>query len=55
MRRGSKLFRRRITQALTQDHLIFVREEVNRCIKEGQPLEFIDQEAARIVKERYQE
>ncbi len=38
-----------------QDHLIFVREEVNRCIKEGQPLELIDQEAARIVKERYQE
>lgn len=38
-----------------QDHLIFVREEVNRRIKEGQPLELIDQEAARIVKERYQE
>ncbi|HET8842683.1 MAG TPA: MBL fold metallo-hydrolase [Ktedonobacteraceae bacterium] len=38
-----------------QDYLIFVREEVNRCIKEGQPLELIDQEAVRIVKERYQE
>jgi glyoxylase-like metal-dependent hydrolase (beta-lactamase superfamily II) len=38
-----------------QDLLIFVREEVNRRIKEGQTLERIDQEAARIVKERYQE
>jgi glyoxylase-like metal-dependent hydrolase (beta-lactamase superfamily II) len=38
-----------------QDLLIFIREEVNRRIKEGQPLELIDQEAARIVKERYQE
>ena len=38
-----------------QDHLIFVREEVNRCIKAGQSLELIDQEAARMVKERYQE
>jgi len=38
-----------------QDHLIFVREEVNRRVKEGQPLELIDQEAAQIIKERYQE
>lgn len=38
-----------------QDLLIFMREEVNRRIKEGQPLELIDQEAARIIKERYQE
>lgn len=38
-----------------QDHLIFVREEVKRRIKEEQSLELIDQEAARIVKERYHE
>jgi len=38
-----------------QDHLIFVREEVNRRIKKGQTLEIIDQEAARIIKERYQD
>ena len=38
-----------------QDLLIFMREEVNRRVKEGQPLELIDQEAARIIKERYQE
>ncbi len=38
-----------------QDHLIFVREEVNRRVKEGQAIELIDQEAARIIKERYQE
>ena len=36
-----------------QDLLIFVREEVKRCIKEGQTLDLIDQEAARIIKERY--
>ena len=38
-----------------QDLLIFIREEVNRRIKEGQTLELIDQEAAQIIKERYQE
>ncbi|HEX6484732.1 MAG TPA: MBL fold metallo-hydrolase [Ktedonobacteraceae bacterium] len=38
-----------------QDLLIFVREEVNRRAKEGQALELIDQEGARIIKERYQE
>ena len=38
-----------------QDLLIFVREEVNRRIKEGQTLDLIDQEAARIIKERYQD
>jgi glyoxylase-like metal-dependent hydrolase (beta-lactamase superfamily II) len=38
-----------------QDLLIFVREEVSRCIKQGQPLDLIDQEAARVVKERYQD
>jgi len=38
-----------------QDHLIFVREEVNRRVKEGQALERIDQEGTHIVKERYQE
>lgn len=37
------------------DLLIFVREEVNRRIKEGQTLDLIDQEAAMIIKERYQE
>ena len=36
-----------------QDLLIFVREEVNRRIKRGQTLDLIDQEAARIIKERY--
>ena len=36
-----------------QDHLIFVREEVNRRVKEGQALELIEQEGARIVKECY--
>jgi glyoxylase-like metal-dependent hydrolase (beta-lactamase superfamily II) len=38
-----------------RDLLIFVREEVNRRIKEGQTLDLIDQEAARIIKERYQD
>ena len=38
-----------------QDLLIFVREEVNRRIKGGQTLDLIDQEAARIIKERYQD
>jgi hypothetical protein len=38
-----------------QDLLIFVREEVNRRIKEGQTLDLIDQEAAMIIKERYQD
>jgi glyoxylase-like metal-dependent hydrolase (beta-lactamase superfamily II) len=38
-----------------QDLLIFVREEVNQRIKEGQTLDLIDQEAARIIKERYQD
>ncbi len=38
-----------------RDHLIFVREEVNRRIKEGQTLDLIDQEAARSIKERYQD
>jgi glyoxylase-like metal-dependent hydrolase (beta-lactamase superfamily II) len=38
-----------------RDLLLFVREEVNRRIKEGQALEIIDQEAARSIKERYQE
>jgi glyoxylase-like metal-dependent hydrolase (beta-lactamase superfamily II) len=38
-----------------QDLLIFIREEVNRRIKEGQTLDLIDQEAAQIIKERYQE
>ena len=38
-----------------QDLLIFVREEVNRRIKRGQTLDLIDQEAARIIKERYQD
>jgi glyoxylase-like metal-dependent hydrolase (beta-lactamase superfamily II) len=38
-----------------QDLLIFVRQEVNRRLKEGQTLERIDQDTARIVKERYQE
>jgi glyoxylase-like metal-dependent hydrolase (beta-lactamase superfamily II) len=38
-----------------QDHLISVREEVNRRINDGQALELIDQEGARIIKERYQE
>ena len=38
-----------------RDLLIFVREEVNRRIKRGQTLEIIDQEAARSIKERYQE
>jgi len=38
-----------------QDLLVFVREEVNRRIKEGQTLDLIDQEAARIIKERYQD
>lgn len=28
---------------------------MNRRVKEGQALELIDQEAARIIKERYQE
>ena len=37
------------------DLLIFVREEVNRRIKGGQTLDLIDQEAARIIKERYQD
>jgi hypothetical protein len=37
------------------DLLILVREEVNRRIKAGQTLDLIDQEAARIIKERYQE
>jgi glyoxylase-like metal-dependent hydrolase (beta-lactamase superfamily II) len=36
-----------------QDLLIFVREAVNRRIKAGQPLDLIDQEAAKITKERY--
>jgi len=38
-----------------QDHLTFVRQEVNQRVNQGQPLELIDQEAARIIKERYQE
>ena len=38
-----------------QDHLIFVREAVNRRIKGGQTLDLIDQEAAQIIKERYQD
>jgi glyoxylase-like metal-dependent hydrolase (beta-lactamase superfamily II) len=38
-----------------RDLLIFVREEVNRRIKEGQTLDLIDQEAARSIKERYQD
>ena len=38
-----------------QDLLIFVREEVNRRIKGGQTLDLIDQEAARIIKSRYQD
>jgi glyoxylase-like metal-dependent hydrolase (beta-lactamase superfamily II) len=38
-----------------QDHLIFVRQEVNRRVQEGQALELIEQEGDRIVKERYQE
>ncbi len=38
-----------------RDLLIFVREEVNRRIKGGQTLEIIDQEAARSIKERYQD
>jgi glyoxylase-like metal-dependent hydrolase (beta-lactamase superfamily II) len=38
-----------------QDLLIFVREAVNRRIKGGQTLDLIDQEAARIIKERYQD
>ena len=38
-----------------QDLLIFVREEVNRRIKRGQTLDLIDQEAARSIKERYQD
>jgi glyoxylase-like metal-dependent hydrolase (beta-lactamase superfamily II) len=38
-----------------QDHLIFVQEEVNRRVKEGQELEIIDQEGLQIVKERYHE
>ncbi len=38
-----------------QDLLIFVREEVNRRIKGGQTLDLIDQEAAKIIKERYQD
>jgi glyoxylase-like metal-dependent hydrolase (beta-lactamase superfamily II) len=38
-----------------QDHLIFVREEVNRRLKAGQTLENIDQEAARSIKARYQD
>jgi glyoxylase-like metal-dependent hydrolase (beta-lactamase superfamily II) len=37
------------------DLLLFVREEVNRRIKEGQALDLIDQEAALIIKERYQD
>jgi glyoxylase-like metal-dependent hydrolase (beta-lactamase superfamily II) len=36
-----------------QDHLIFVRQEVNRRVKEGQALELIEQDGARIVKEHY--
>ena len=36
-----------------QDHLIFVREEVNRRVQEGQALELIDQEGVRFVKEHY--
>jgi glyoxylase-like metal-dependent hydrolase (beta-lactamase superfamily II) len=38
-----------------RDLLIFVREEVNRRIKEGQTLDLIDQEAAQSIKERYQD
>jgi len=38
-----------------QDHLIFVRQEVNQRVKEGQELEIIEQEGVQIVKERYQE
>ena len=38
-----------------QDLLIFVREEVKRRIKGGQTLDLIDQEAARIIKARYQD
>ena len=38
-----------------QDLLIFAREEVNRRIKGGKTLEVIDQEAARSIKERYQD
>ncbi len=38
-----------------QDLLVFVREEVNRRIKGGQTLDVIDQEAARTIKERYQD
>jgi glyoxylase-like metal-dependent hydrolase (beta-lactamase superfamily II) len=37
-----------------QDHLLFVRQEVNRRVQEGQTLERIDQEGGQIVKERYQ-
>jgi glyoxylase-like metal-dependent hydrolase (beta-lactamase superfamily II) len=38
-----------------EDYMIFVRQEVNQRVKEGQALEIIDQEAARIIKERYLE
>jgi glyoxylase-like metal-dependent hydrolase (beta-lactamase superfamily II) len=44
------------TVALLQefrDHLMFVREEVNRRVGEGQELELIEQEGGQIVKERY--
>jgi hypothetical protein len=38
-----------------QDHLLFVRHEVDRRIKEGQTLDRIDQKGFQIIKERYQE
>ncbi|QBD77829.1 MBL fold metallo-hydrolase [Ktedonosporobacter rubrisoli] len=38
-----------------QDFFTFVREDINLRIKEGQALELIDKEAARVIKERYQE
>jgi glyoxylase-like metal-dependent hydrolase (beta-lactamase superfamily II) len=36
-----------------QDHLLFVRQEMARRIKEGQALEGIDQEGFQIIKARY--
>lgn len=38
-----------------QNHLIFVREEVTRRVREGQALDRLEEEATRLVKERYQE